>query len=312
MQKDMYDIAIDHWRKNPADPLQSGIGTYLAEINETPLLNANEEKALGYRILQGDRKARDLMVRANLRLVVNLARAYVGRGLSLEDLIAEGNLGLVRAVEGFDPSMNTRFATYASYWIKQSMKRATFNAGRSIRIPAYLNELLYKWRHAKQLLEARLKRRPTSKEIADHLGISGKRLSIIENAVRIYNARPQSPGNEWDSDHDCFFVDKCQQTPDAKLAHAEDLKRAVALLDRLNEREATVLRMRFGFNGREPMTLKAIGDCLGLTRERTRQIENKALGKLSTYMGIRSDGSWKTAEHSLPRVGHGQLQLTRK
>src|SRR5881227_4409313 len=123
------------------ESVQSPLETYLREINETPLLNAEEEKVLAYRIEDGDNEARDRMVRANLRLVVNIARSYTGKGLGLQDLIEEGNLGLLRAVEGFDPSMNTRFSTYASYWIKQSIKRALVNTAKTIRIPAYMVEL---------------------------------------------------------------------------------------------------------------------------------------------------------------------------
>src|SRR5271163_5174494 len=143
-------------------PLES----YLREINETPLLNADEEKRLAYRIEDGDSEARDRMVRANLRLVVNIARSYTGKGLGLQDLIEEGNLGLLRAVEGFDPGMNTRFSTYASYWIKQSIKRAVINTGKTIRIPAYMNELLVKWRRATLKLQDELGRTPTQEEIA--------------------------------------------------------------------------------------------------------------------------------------------------
>src|SRR5579871_6832533 len=140
------------------DSVQSPLETYLREINETPLLNADEEKMLAYRIEEGDSEARDRMVRANLRLVVNIARGYAGKGLGLEDLIEEGNLGLLRAVEGFDPAMNTRFSTYASYWIKQSIKRAIINTAKTIRLPAYMEELLKKWRRASAKLQDELGR----------------------------------------------------------------------------------------------------------------------------------------------------------
>src|SRR5437867_9482128 len=153
--------------RNPT--VQSPLETYLGEINETPLLSADEEKLLAVRIEEGDIEARDHMVRANLRLVVNIARSYTGKGLGLQDLIAEGNLGLMRAVEGFDPSMNTRFSTYASYWIKQSIKRAVINTGKTIRIPAYMNELLVKWRRATARLQDELGRTPTYEEIAASL-----------------------------------------------------------------------------------------------------------------------------------------------
>jgi RNA polymerase primary sigma factor len=141
--------------------------TYLREINETDLLTAEQERELAFRIEEGDHEARDWMVRANLRLVVKIARAYNSHGLSLQDLIEEGNLGLLRAVEGFDPTMGTRFSTYASYWIKQSIKRALVNSAKTIRIPAYMVELLSKWRRATALLHEELDRTPTPQEVGD-------------------------------------------------------------------------------------------------------------------------------------------------
>src|SRR5947209_16712493 len=140
-------------RRSRSDAVQSPLETYLREINETALLNAEEERTLAYRIEKGDTEARDSMVRANLRLVVNIARGYTGKGMGLQDLIEEGNLGLLRAVEGFDHSMNTRFSSYDSYWIKQSIKRALVNTAKTIRIPAYMVELLSKWRRATAKLQ---------------------------------------------------------------------------------------------------------------------------------------------------------------
>src|SRR5438874_333877 len=151
-------------RRLRTELVQSPLETYLREINETALLTADEEKALARRIATGDTEARDQMVRANLRLVVNIARGYTGKGLALQDLIEEGNLGLLRAVEGFDPNMNTRFSTYASYWIKQSIKRALVNTANTIRIPAYMVELLAKWRRATNPLTDELGRPPTNAE----------------------------------------------------------------------------------------------------------------------------------------------------
>src|SRR6267378_3727423 len=180
--------------RNPS--VQSPLETYLSEINETPLLTAEEEKLLALRIEDGDSEARDHMVRANLRLVVNIARSYTGKGLGLQDLIAEGNLGLMRAVEGFDPSMNTRFSTYASYWIKQSIKRAVINTGKTIRVPAYMAELLTKWRRASAKLQEKLGRTPTQEEIAASLHLSKKKLAIIRKAIRIYNATPQTDDDD--------------------------------------------------------------------------------------------------------------------
>src|SRR5881275_1408559 len=157
---------------SPQTPLE----TYLREINETALLTARDEQELAAGIAAGDVRARDRMVRANLRLVVNIARGYTGKGLSLQDLIEEGNLGLLRAVEGFDPGMNTRFSTYASYWIKQSIKRALVNTAKPIRIPAYMMELLCKWRRAAAELQDELGRAPTVEEIAKALQLPKKKL----------------------------------------------------------------------------------------------------------------------------------------
>src|ERR1700683_4046235 len=167
------------------ESVQSPLETYLREINETALLNAEQEKELAYRIEKGDNEARARMVRANLRLVVNIARSYTGKGLGLQDLIEEGNLGLLRAVEGFDPRMNTRFSTYASYWIKQSIKRALVNTAKTIRIPAYMVELLAKWRRASSKLQEELGRTPTQEEIARSLDLPRKKLNIIQKAIRI-------------------------------------------------------------------------------------------------------------------------------
>ena len=271
-------------RRLRANPVQSPLETYLGEINETTLLSADQEKQLAHRIEEGDGEARDHMVRANLRLVVNIARSYTGKGLGLQDLIAEGNLGLLRAVEGFDPGMNTRFSTYASYWIKQSIKRAVINTGKTIRIPAYMNELLVKWRRATAKLQDELGRLPTHEEIAASLNLPKKKLSIIKKAIRIYNAAPQTDQADGGRTIDEMLMDDGSQTPESNILKADDLHQVMELLNQMDKREAAVLRLRFGLEGEEPKTLKEIGDRLGLTRERVRQIENEALGKLSDIM----------------------------
>src|SRR5262249_31490540 len=152
--------------------------TYLREIDNTRLLSAQEERELAYRIAAGDCEARDHLVRANLRLVVHIARAYLGKGLGLEGLIEEGNLGLLRAVEGFNPSMNTRFSTYASFWIKQSIKRGIINSAKTIRLPAYVNDLMTKWRRASAELQEALGRPPQPEEVARRLNLSKKKFAI--------------------------------------------------------------------------------------------------------------------------------------
>ena len=271
-------------RRQRGPSVQSPLETYLREINETALLNAEEEKQLAYRIEEGDSEARDRMVRANLRLVVNIARSYTGKGLGLQDLIEEGNLGLLRAVEGFDPSMNTRFSTYASYWIKQSIKRALVNTAKTIRIPAYMVELLSKWRRASARLQDELGRPPTQEEVAKSLNLPKKKLAIIKKAIRVYNSAPQTEQTEVGWSLDEMVMDGHNKSPDMELVEADDLQHVLELLDRMDQREATVLRMRFGLDDEEPKTLKEIGECLGLTRERVRQIEGEALSKLSESM----------------------------
>ena len=199
-------------RRARSETVQSPLETYLREINETALLTAQDEKDLAHAIEKGDNAARERMVRANLRLVVNIARSYTGKGLGLQDLIEEGNLGLLRAVQGFDPDMNTRFSTYASYWIKQSIKRALVNTAKTIRIPAYMVELLAKWRRAAAKLQEQLGRIPTHEEVARVLELPNKKLNIISRrrSDKVYNATPQTSDqgteNGWSRSTKCSWT----------------------------------------------------------------------------------------------------------
>jgi len=252
---------------------------YLSEIDEVALLTAGEERELASRIEVGDAEARDTLVRANLRLVVCIARGYIGRGLPLEDLIAEGNMGLLRAVEGFDPAAGTRFSTYATYWIRQSIRRALSRDGGALRLPQYMTTLISKWHRATSVLRRELGRPPLDEEVAGRLRLSNKQVRAVQKALRVH-AFGQSVE---DSDREMMIdrvADARSACPSEALVGAESLRGVLGSLDRLTEREATVLRMRFGLNGSAAATLKEVGEVLGYTRERVRQIEREALAKL--------------------------------
>ncbi len=268
-------------RRKKASAVQNPLETYLRDINEMSLLSADDEKRLSTAIRGGDAIARDHMVRANLRLVVNIARGYANRGLPLPDLIEEGNLGLLRAVEGFDPTMGTRFSTYASYWIKQSIKRALINSGKTIRIPAYMVELLSKWRRATARLSEILNRTPTPEEIARMLGLAKKKLPIIKKAIHVHQASPQCDQSEGGWSLGELIMDENTRCPADVMLDEDTLQYVLARIDRLDERASRIIKLRFGLDGSPPMTLKEIGSVLGLTRERVRQIESETLANLA-------------------------------
>jgi RNA polymerase primary sigma factor len=262
---------------------------YLHDINATPLLSAEEERALAARVATGDPHAREHMVKANLRLVVNIARGYLGKGLCLEDLIEEGNLGLMRAVEGFDGMMDTRFSTYASYWIKQSIRRAVMNNGKPIRLPAYMVSLLAKWKRVGVVLSDRLGRPPTPEEIGKALRLSKKKVGIVTKAIKVSNLTPHSETTEEEGFAlDDVLTDDRSKAPDDLLVEADDLERILRRLGELEEREATVVRMRFGLEPYSAMTLREVGESLGITRERVRQLEHQALIKLMSSLSETS------------------------
>ena len=267
----------------------SSLHLYLQEINVTPLLSAAEERELAARIAEGDPEARDHMVKANLRLVVNIARGYLNKGLGLEDLIEEGNLGLMRAVEGFDGGMENRFSTYASYWIKQSIRRAVMNQGKPIRLPAYMVTLLTKWKRVSTSLTESLGRTPTPEEIGRALRLSKKKVGIVAKAIRINSLTPHPDSGDDDGNIlDDVLTDDRAKTADAQLIEADDLERIYEQLERLDDRESAVLRMRFGLDDESPRTLREIGEILNLTRERVRQLEHAALARLVSALAVEA------------------------
>lgn len=261
-----------------------GLETYFKEINRIQLLTADEEKQLARQVQRGDPEARERMIKANLRLVVSIAKNYVDRGLSLLDLIEEGNLGLLKAVERFDPDADCRFSTYATWWIKQSIKRALIDTVKTVRIPSYMVELISKWKNVTSNLNIKLGRQPTFDEVAEALKIPPENLGIIKTAIRASNSSSQtiSLENMWTLSE--ILEDKDAKQPDAILFDEVEVEMIEKLLAAIEDRDARILRMRYGLDNGDPMTLKEIGERVNLSRERVRQIENEALKKLYTIL----------------------------
>jgi RNA polymerase primary sigma factor len=261
-----------------------GIEAYFKDINRIALLTAQEEKELARKVQAGDQKAREKMIKANLRLVVSIAKNYVDRGLSLLDLIEEGNLGLLKAVERFDPNEECRFSTYATWWIKQSIKRALIDTVKTVRIPSYMVEIISKWKNLAADLSIRLGRPPFFHEIAEELKIPPQHLGIIKTALRASSSSSQtiSIENMWTLSE--ILEDKNAKQPEELLFDEVEVEMIERLLSIIDERDAKILRMRYGLDSGDPMTLKEIGEKVNLSRERVRQIENEALKKLYFIM----------------------------
>jgi RNA polymerase sigma factor (sigma-70 family) len=266
----------------PVISSKAGLGWYLDQIKSTPLLTAEQERQLSRRIREhSDPIAREQMVRANLRLVVRIAKQYSNPGMTLSDLVAEGNLGLMRAAEEFNPDAGVRFSTYAAWWIKQAIKRAMINAGQPIHIPAYLVKLISKWRRAASALESRLGRPARTEEMAKELHISPKKAEIVRQGLQAVNAPSQMAGDDGQAMSE-MLPDTTTGKPDQGLLDASDHPTVRTMLGQLPERERWILELRFGLDGRQgpSLTYKQIGAIVGLTRERVRQLEKEAMERL--------------------------------
>ncbi|MFA6564897.1 MAG: RNA polymerase sigma factor RpoD/SigA [Verrucomicrobiia bacterium] len=263
---------------------EGGIKIYLREIGQTPLLTREDEVKLAAKIKRGRKDARDLMIRSNLRLVVKIAHDYSGLGLPLLDLISEGNIGLMKAVERFDPNKGGKLSTYGSWWIKQSMKRALANQAKTIRLPVHLVDKIGKMRRAAIKLSEKLGRDPTDVELGKELGISSAKVSELRT-VSIRPASLEAPiGEDETTEFGEIIGDESALDPFETLKDKSTKQDITALLHKLDEREQLILRHRFALDGGKEQTLEEIGAALNVTRERVRQIQNIALRKLRKMM----------------------------
>jgi RNA polymerase primary sigma factor len=264
------------------EPSLDSLRLYLREIGKVPLLTADEEVSLAKRIERGDMSAKTQMIEANLRLVVSIAKSYLGRGLSFLDLIQEGSLGLIRAVEKFDYRKGFKFSTYATWWIRQAVTRAIADKARTIRIPVHMVEKLNKVVHIERQLVQRLGREPRPEEIADELEMTLEEVREIMRMSQLPVSLEKPIGEEEDSQLGDFVEDEQAESPydtATVTLRRGDIERA---LDSLPDRERKVIELRFGLHGSQPCTLEEVGRAFGVTRERIRQIENNTLKKLES------------------------------
>ncbi|PYM12767.1 MAG: RNA polymerase subunit sigma [Verrucomicrobia bacterium] len=258
----------------------TAIKLYLREIGQVKLLTPQEEIELAARIKKGDKKAREQMIKANLRLVVKIAHDYEGLGLPLLDLINEGNIGLMKAVERFDPAKGGKLSTYGAWWIKQSIKRALANQSKTIRLPVHLVDKISKMRRTAMKLQEVLGREPTDEELAEELGMTASRVAQLRTAA-IRPASLDAPIGDEDSNNFSEVVqDENAATPYQELEEKTVTSMLQEMVKTLDTREATILRYRFGLDGGSEKTLEEVGQKFGVTRERVRQIQNIALAKL--------------------------------
>jgi RNA polymerase primary sigma factor len=254
---------------------------YLREIGQTPLLTIQEENKLAARIKRGDKAAREHMIKANLRLVVKIARDFEGYGLPLLDLINEGNMGLMKAVGKFDPAKGAKLSTYAAWWIKQSIKRALADQSKTIRLPVHVVDKLFNIRKAAIRLHDVLGREPTDEELSDEVGLPAAKIAHMRRAA-IRPASLEAPlGDDEDSNRvGDVIADEKADSPYERLEEKTSTAMLRELLETLDSREATILRYRFGLDNEDEQTLEEIGEKFGVTRERIRQIQEMALNKL--------------------------------
>lgn len=264
------------------------IKAYLKEVRKGTLLSAKEEQELSRKIKKGNQAAREKMIQANLRLVINIAKRYIHFGMPLMDLIEEGNIGLMRAVDKFNPRKGFRFSTYAAWWIKQGITRAISEQVKTIRTPAYLNELLIKWKRASQRLSQKMNRQPTPQEIARSLRLSKRKTDLVTSWLATQTSSLDAPvGEGGETQVSDLLGDDAAASPDAGITRVMMRQNLESLMGQMSERERGVLDMRFGLLDNKTHTLAEVAKKLGVSRERVRQIEEQALKKLRNFINVQ-------------------------
>lgn len=259
--------------------------TYLKEVKIIPLLTAQQEVDLSKKIKKGDERARKDMIRANLRLVISIAKKYMYLGIPLLDLVEEGNLGLMKAVDRFDAKRGFRFSTYAAWWIRQGITRSISEQGKMIRVPVYMNELIAKWKKTKENLSQKNKSVPSDEEIAKKLKLIPEKVEQINFWLATSTSSLEAPiGDEEESSVMDLVQDHTTPAPDHEITKIMDKDRLSALLEIMTDRERKVLDMRFGLDDGRTHTLAEVADKIGVSRERVRQIEEEALKKLRKFV----------------------------
>ena len=263
---------------------QESLNIYLQQISSIPLITVQEEIELAEKIKQGDEKARETMITANLRLVVKIAQHYSNIGLSLLDLINEGNIGLMKAVERFDPSKGGKLSTYAAWWIKQSIKRALANQSKTIRLPVHMVDRVTQMRRISSELEDRLGHPPSDEELASEMNLPLSRIAHLKSVSKKPASLDSPLGDDENSTLGEVVPDNNAINPFEKLQNKSLIGDVNFVLSKLEPREADIIRLRFGLEGRDPMTLEEVGEKIGVTRERIRQLQEQALRQLRKSM----------------------------
>ena len=253
---------------------------YFKQIAKTPLLTPEEERELAYKVMAGDEKARDHMIRANLRLVVKIAQDYTGYGLPLSDLISEGNIGLTKAVERFDPDKGAKLSSYAAWWIKQSIKRSLANQSKTVRLPVHMVQKIAHMRSIARRMTEELGREPTRSELSEETGIPERKLAALQQASQKITSLDAPLSDGEGTTYAEVIGDDRAVDPSEALSWTNSAEQLDDLLSTLDDRETRIIHARFGLNGKRPMNLEEIGRDFGLTRERIRQLQNKAIAKM--------------------------------